>query len=194
MAQFTFNSPAFFADRMASNATYSTARGATTGAASGSFVGNEKISTTYYVYRTFTSIDTSSIPDDAVIESATLQIRLEGKDTTNDFTIVLTGHTSASDTSLADGDFDNITLNSPTEYANRTSNVSTYSNPQTHDFVLNASGITAINKTGYSKFCFRNSGDVDNTSPTARSYVGISNVVLTVNTQEPSGGFYYMSS
>lgn len=189
MAQFTFSSPAFFADRLAQNATYSTARGATTGAASGSFVGNEKISSTYYVYRTFTSIDTSSIPDDAVIESATVRITLEGKDTTNDFTIALTGHTSASNTTLADADFDNITLNSPTEFASRSNNVSTYSNPQTHDFTLNSSGIAAISKSGYSKFCFRNSGDVDNTTPTARCYVGISNVVLTVNTAEPSGFF-----
>lgn len=193
MAQFTFNSPAFFADKLATSATYSTARGATTGTTSGSFVGNEKISTTYYVYRTFTSLDTSSLPDDAVIESAIVRVTLEGKDTTNDFTIALTGHTSASDSTLADGDFDNITLNSPTEFASRSNNVSTYSNPQTHDFTLNASGIAAISKTGYSKFCFRNSGDVDNTTPTARCYVGISNVILTVNTAEPSGGFYYMS-
>lgn len=43
-----------------------------------------------------------------------------------------------------------------------------------NDFNLNASGIAAINKTGYTKFCTRLSGDIDNAEPTWSSNVFVS--------------------
>ena len=170
----------YWQDRYATDNTFSTARGASTGTQSGAYVGCEKNGVPYYVFRNFTSYDTSSIPDHAIITSATLAFVNSGKDTSNDFNVCLTQST-AGDTSLADDDFNNITLNSPTELADRTAAVSTFDASATITFTLNASGLSHISKTGYTKFCFRSSKDVDNSTPTARSYCSMGTGTFTIN-------------
>lgn len=179
---------AYAQDKNANNAAWATARGAASGTTSGVYVGAEKSGAPYFVYRTFFSWDTSAIPDDAIIDIATLTMQISGKDTTNDFAIALAGHTAASDTVIADADFDNVTLNSPTEFTTRSANISTI--PLNTDFVLtlNAAGLAAINKTGYTKLCTRSSKDVDNSTPTARSYASITVATLTIEYHLPGEG------
>ena len=189
MAVYTFTTAAFYTDRTSENAIWATARSATTGTSTGRYTGAELVGGNYKIYRSFMSVSTASIPDTDTIISGTLTIAFGAKDTTNDFVVALTGHTSDSDITLADADFNNITLNSPTEYATRTNNVSTYANPENHTFTLNTNGLGAISKTGYTKFCLRSSKDVDNSTPNNRSFLALgATFTLTITT---TGGNFF---
>lgn len=179
---------AYAQDKNVANATWAGTRGAASGGTAGVYVSGEFSGVNYFSHRVFLSWNTSAIPDDAIIDSASLTLQISGKDTTNDASMCLTGHTADSDTVLADADYNNITLNSPVEYSARSANWSTI--PLNTDFVLtlNASGIAAISKTGYTKLCLRSSRDVDNSAPAARCYCGVSVATLTINYHSPNSG------
>jgi hypothetical protein len=119
----------------------------------------------YSLYRGGFLFDTSSLPDDATITSATLSLYgVDKADPQNDSpTVAVYAFTPASNTNIAIGDYSNF---GATAY----SNVLTYASLSTTgytDFTLNSIGIAAINKTGISKFGTRNANyDVTGTSPT----------------------------
>lgn len=158
------------------NATFSTSRGAATGASTTNstiYTGCELTGGNYDIYRLFYKFNTSSIPVGSIITGVALKIYLVSKDTTTDFTLGFTGHT-APDTTLTTADFDSLTLNTPTEYASRSANVSTLSTGAYLTVTLNSSGISALTPGSYYKIATRSgSRDIDNSAPLARSYVEI---------------------
>ena len=105
--------------------------------------------------------NTSSLPDDATIDSTILSVVGTAKFNyigAADFHIC--SSTPASNTSLANGDYSNLGTTSfgSIAYADFVANSSTY-----NDITLNASGLSAISKTGISKFGIRNSWDITGT-------------------------------
>jgi len=124
------------------------------------------------IYRGIFLFDTSSLPDDAVINAATLSLygyaKLDGLSATPNINIYLSA--PASNTALAAGDFDSLGAtafcDTPVTYAG-------WSTSGYNDFTLNVSGIANISKTGISKFGARNANyDVTNTAPTWVSNAG----------------------
>lgn len=131
------------------------------------FLQSEKLAASNYaVHRFFYLFDTSSIPDTDVISAADLGVyNMASSSGTMDIGLIQTSPASTS--ALAVGDFDAMTVNSPTEGATR---VSSFTNNTYFVFTLNASGISWISKTGISKFGIRMANDIDNTEPTSRYY------------------------
>ena len=104
--------------------------------------------------------DTSSIPDADVISAATLGLNLSSKLTDlGDTDIQVVASTPASNTALANSDYGN--LGSTTFGA--TGNISGLTLDVYTDVSLNASGISAISKTGVSKFGLRLGWDYSGT-------------------------------
>lgn len=124
--------------------------------------GNKSVS----IARGFLSFDTSTLPDNAVITSATLKIYITGKDNNknngNDFVSVVEGR-QASPTSLVGGDYVNAgnSITNPTEGSNRIDITSVLLNAYT-SWTLNATGVSWISKTGYTNFALREGHDILN--------------------------------
>ena len=124
--------------------------------------GREWFGNTYTIFRAFFPIDTSSLPDDAVISAATLYLTpkmslLAGNP--EDFVVVVQS-TQASPLGLVVEDYDQCgTINNPIEGSNRMFNsdiaIETYS-----PFVLNETGQSWISLTGYTLLGVRHGNDV----------------------------------
>lgn len=80
--------------------------------------------------------------------------------------IGITTQTMANPLSLANNDYDNITLNSPTELITRKTILGTSKNAM-NTWGLNAAGLAAVSTSGYTLFCVRGSFDIDNSDPSA---------------------------
>lgn len=145
----------------------------TTSASEATFIG-EKI-TNYNLTRNPYIFDTSVIGSGATISSAVFSVKSttnlgNGAETTNPANGALVGVTPASYTSLAATDFSNF---GTTRYCDTdvtraafADGVASYKN-----WSLNATGISAINKTSYTGLGLRMANDFsDATAPTARSY------------------------
>jgi PKD repeat protein len=109
------------------------------------------------------SFNTSSIPDDATINNATLIIRFIAKTakSTGTANVTITGGVLGSNTTIANGDYDGWTS---TEYTNRIeyADISTSVNS---NFIFNAVGLAGISKTSYTVLYLRSGYEVLNTSP-----------------------------
>ena len=123
--------------------------------------------TNFTVSRQFYPFDTSSIPDTDTISSATFSFyQTNAGSGVRSVGLVQTSQASMS--SLALADFDTCgAVNSATEGATRV----TATAVQYQDFALNATGLTWIDKTGYTKLGTRLSKDLDNSAPAAREYI-----------------------
>lgn len=127
----------------------------------------------YYIGRIFLPFNTSGLPDDNTILSASLYIYAYSKqnDVDDDFdylTVVQT--TQDSNTSLTSGDFDQCgAIDDPTVGINESQkkDLSDISIPSYIIFDLNSTGISWISKTGYTKLGIREGHDVEdeNISP-----------------------------
>jgi len=121
------------------------------------------------ILRAFYPFDTSSIPDTDVISSATLTLYSTGTlangDNDGDNFIAIVQTSQASNTTLANGDYDTCgdAETNPTEGATRIS-LNSWSNGagNANVFTLNATGIGWISKTGYTKLGAREGHDVKN--------------------------------
>lgn len=158
------------------DAAYATARGAATGTSlNGGFVGSE-LSGTYSIYRHFMKFDLSTIPTNATITALDFKCYFTSRDTNNDFTVVTSAHT-APNTTLTTAEFDALTVDSPTEYSARSANASVISLNTYTTFSLNATAIAAaqalLGGATYFKVACRSSRDVDNSTPTLRSYISL---------------------
>lgn len=160
-------------------ATWAGVRGASSGTASsgsstGLFCYTGKYNNTYSIGRGFFPFLTGTTLAGATISAATLSIYGGSNATINPggLAIVLSESSQAAGDSLANGDYDNITLNSPTELASRI-NFSSWSTSAYNDMALNSSGLSAINKTagGYTKYSMRTSLDVDNSAPSNENFI-----------------------
>lgn len=110
--------------------------------------------------------DTSSIPDDAIVDSAVLSIYGSGK--ADDCAISpeykIFGSTPASNTALVNADFAQ-TQNTP--LCDTAITYASWNTGGYNAFNLNAAGLAAISKTGISKFSLRESKyDAGSTTPT----------------------------
>lgn len=149
------------------NANFTTCRNATDGTTSNNDLGSDNwlplvnfSAGSYYIYRGFLFFDTSSLPDGATITGATLRVRYSST-VTGSPSVSVQQATVASNTTVANADFDAF---SATELAARVSpSVNTWA-----EFTLNASGLAAISKTGFTKFCLREAQDVDGTYSAAK--------------------------
>jgi hypothetical protein len=151
------------------DATWSTARSATAGDtatyASSPFNVAGRLSTgTYYIQRAFLPFDSSGLSDLAVIDTATLYImKLGGTTGSRQMAFIQTSQPDP--TLLTTDDFDALTLNSPTEGASRVADTA-FTTDVYQSISLNASGMSWISATGYTKLGVREGAkDIDDVTP-----------------------------
>mgnify|MGYP001580238810 CR=1 FL=1 len=155
-------------NQTAGNGTWSVVHDATTGTVSDStaniWVVTALDTGLYQIARGFILFDTSSLPDDAVISAATVDLTNNSTSNTdiNNMSLGIVASTPASNTAIAAGDFDNFTLHSDTVYGSI--DLTAFIDNATHTITLNAGGITAIDKTGITKYGLRISGDYNETA------------------------------
>jgi hypothetical protein len=109
--------------------------------------------------------DTSALPDGDVIDSATISNYGRYKQDTLSASPTLNIYSSnpASNTALVAGDFDSL---GTTAFSDSAIAYGDWTNTGYNDFVLNASGLAAISKTGVSKYGGRNANyDVADSAP-----------------------------
>lgn len=168
MATYTIN-PSVDAYITASNANFGTLRTLTAGSSvtddTTLHIACDKPGS-YEIKRDILVFDTSSIPDGDVISSAKFYFyRQDSGDSEGNNTLAIQGATPASEAVIVVGDWDCMTINTPTEYATRL-NFSAIGASGYHSFTLNASGIAAINKTGNTVIAVREgTHDIDNSAP-----------------------------
>lgn len=134
--------------------------------------------------------DTSALGDTDSISAATLSYYCVSKDAVGGgFASFATGVTGAngiaSDTALANADYQAIETNNTTDFATRIVYAS-WTTSAYNDYALNASGISNISKTGNSRFSHRNGADIDD-SPYAIPASGDVYNRINVSTSEQSG-------
>jgi hypothetical protein len=136
--------------------------------ANAEIVGFESTSTTnywLYLYRGGYIFDTSSIDDGETINSATFSLYGTSKADTGSFaqTVCLYSFAPASNTDIVAGDFDSL---GTTMLCTSGIDYSSWSTSGYNDFSLNATGLAAISKTGYTRLGTRFSSDASASSPT----------------------------
>ncbi len=129
----------------------------------------------YHLGRMWFDINTSALPDNATIVAATTtcQARYVGYDdseATNKANLVLVNNTRVSNTVLSTSDWSTIggTKLSEKVYGVAEYGVMTTGTPI--NFPLNSTGLTFVSTTGYTKLGIRPENDLNNTTPSARSY------------------------
>lgn len=143
-----------------STSSWSTARNAITGTVrTGNYIQATLSGPTRFIERTFLTIDTSAIPDGATISSAVLYVYITSVSNNNSPSYRLYGSTHTD--SIVGSDYDTM---GTTEFSG------TYLTSPTasafSSFTLNAAGIAAISKTGYTKFAIREAAyDVADSQP-----------------------------
>ena len=158
----------------ASNATYLTARNATTGTVSTetSRPGNSNIAGTYYVGRGFCTFDLTdptsglAIPvGSTIIEGANTFIRAVGVGAAQNVdtdSLTLVASTPASNISLTGNDFDNI---GSTQFVTALPFAS-WNGSGNNDIQLNATAIAALVLAAFNAFAWRTTKDIAGTQPT----------------------------
>lgn len=150
---------------------WSTVRNASSGNTGASHTGTDEYpladwsNPNYRIWRMFFPVDTSALPDDATITAADFKVTLNGDSTGYSNVGVLIQTSQASNTSLVEADYDNLTLNTPDEGASRVT-MDGFSAGQVFTYSLNATGLTWVSKTGYTNLGIREARDVDNSTPT----------------------------
>lgn len=133
---------------------------------------------TYYIERLFVPIDTSPLPDNAVISDANFFINVGGRSGLHNLTIYHSTQAQDNDITVTDYDECSNTHITPDIYFVSSLPVSGWIN-----FSLNSTGINLINLTGSSFFCAKFYEDALNITP----YSG-GNSYITIN----SIGDYYL--
>ena len=161
--------------------------GTTNGYCAGRLIGS-----TYGIYRFFTKFDTSIIGDSDTISSATFALYGEDKPgSPNSQTFNVYGSTAQDTLDESDYDQGGTTAFSSSPIVLTDWNISGY-----NTFQLNASGISAVNKTGYTKLSLRQAEyDVGNTAPTISGdiRIGFSTSAYTGTTRDPYLSVTYSS-
>ena len=140
----------------------------------------------YDMQRGFEPFLTSAIGDTDTIDSAVFSLwpTFIGDGASGSIVLILT--TQADPTTLAVGDFDNLTLNSPAEGAARKT-LASMTTGQYNDITLNATGLGWISKTSYTLLGTRERRDVDNVEPSSAT---VNRVIVSASeeagtTQDP---------
>lgn len=159
-------------------ATWSTARDATdaldtnTTETEQAFARSDGTVANFDCYRSMYNIDTSAIPDTDTISSATFSAHgstIEAVQDDMSSSMILVSSTPASDTALANADFDQGGTTSFGGIA-----VSAWNTGAYNDIALNATGLAYISKTGYTNLCAKTELDRANTTPTSTAACRVS--------------------
>lgn len=162
----------FFADSgdgaiQQTNASWDTCHDAADGAGvedSFFFVNSSKFGSSYRIQRGFIPFNTSEIPNEAIIQSATLFIAVfdkENSDNDGDDFIVTVQTSQADPLNLSTADFDQCgAINNPTEGSNRIDIGNIVTGGTYNEFVLNSTGLSWINKNGWTLLGLREGHDV----------------------------------
>lgn len=126
----------------------------------------------YTIYRGFLYFDTSNIPVEAVITSAVLSFKIhpEAANEGNGKIVIQNGQPNYPHIPLVVGDYN---------YANYSNNggqsvaIDSLSDSEYNNITLNSNGRAWINKGGITKFCLRNSRDIDNVTIAENNRVAI---------------------
>jgi hypothetical protein len=136
------------------------------------WIGQDYWNSDYFVERVFLYIDTSAIPDGAVITSASLHLYGEGDDSDSDFSLVIVNGqpTYPHDPyELSDYDIDNyVTSPNGGELSTTGFVVDGYNTIE-----FSETGLGSINKTGTTKLGIFSSKDISGTAPFEMEYVSI---------------------
>lgn len=170
----------------ASNNTWATLRAASAGSSvnnnSPAYCAWEKEGAFFNGYQPFFMFDTSVIPATDTISAATFKLSLNGDNDRNDSQqLSITNSTQATWNSIDTGDFDQ--RGGSTEGMTRI-NCPTGATSGYIDFALNATGLTFIARSGETipgsasasgktQLAIRWSSDLDNSTPTARTYMQV---------------------
>lgn len=159
----------------ATSAVHATARGAASGTKDDT---TTEVSTKddkagdFFINHSFIPADTSGIGASNVPSAGILYVYTTSAGGDADScSVAIVQTTQASNTALANDDFDQCgSLNTPTEGATRKA-FSAISTGQYNSYTLNASGVSWISTTSYTKLGMRDATrDIDNSAPTGRNY------------------------
>jgi len=153
--------------------TWATARNATSATTSWGGLTNAPCAQAeagYYITRGYFPFNTASLGAGVVIIKADFKVFDGGTNADGGGTVALIQTTQASTGSLVAADFDNITLNSPDEGADRF-DIGSWGSSGYNTFSLNGTGKGWINKTGNTLLGLRASKDVDNSTPSGSDVV-----------------------
>lgn len=142
----------------------------------------------YQIAKAMMLFNTSAIPDNEIISSATLSVYVtstwDGDNDANAYINVFSAN-PASTTAISVSDYGShgsVKFSSDTDITNI--NTSSYT-----DFILNSNGINNIDKTGISKFILREGHDIDNVAPNGgvdtTSGIRISTAEVAGTSQDP---------
>ena len=197
----TFYSTASDGGLQKSDQPYSVVHGASSGTVNaGSLrirIGQSAAGSAFYIYRGGLFFDTSSLPDDATITSATLSLYGSDYQSGTDFDITVVDGSVLEDP-MVNSDYGDL-LHQAT--GGGTFNTAGFSTSGYNDIALNAAGISWISKTGTTKFGLRSSRDISATPPTGPEHVRIwaneqgegyrPKLVVTYTIAPPVGGEAY---
>jgi hypothetical protein len=117
--------------------------------------------TQYRIGRTFEPVDTSSVPADASISSANWNLYGETITNSANLDILSVEGLESSTSTLTNSDFPSV---GSTAWSSTVTG-SSLSTGAYNAIPLNATGIAAINRSGWTKFAFREKNDFDNSAP-----------------------------
>lgn len=152
----------------------------------------------WVISRGFLPFDTSALPDDAEITAATLYLYRddstgEAMASADAADLDLVQSSQASGTELVVGDYDTLgTTVTGSKVLSATSDLTYFS------IVLDATGLTWISKTGYTKLGIRISRDTDNSAPTGNNVIccqtrGAANPPYLAVTYKDKGGSFLLN-
>lgn len=160
-------------------------------------IGQSASGSALYIYRGGLFFDTSSLPDDATITSATLSLYGSDYQLGTDFDITVVDGSVLEDP-MVNSDYGDLL---PQTTGGGTFNTAGFSTSGYNDIALNAMGINWISKTGTTKFGLRSSRDISATPPTGPEHVRIwanekgegyrPKLVVTYTIAPPVGGEAY---
>jgi hypothetical protein len=160
-------------------------------------MGQSAAGSALYIYRGGLFFDTSSLPDDATITSATLSLYGSDDQSGTDFDITVVDGSVLEDP-MVNSDYGDLL---PQTTGGGTFNTAGFSITGYNDIALNAAGISWISKTGTTKFGLRSSRDISATGPGGSEYVKIwaheqgegyrPKLVVTYTIPPPVGGEAY---
>jgi len=145
-------------------------------------IGQNFATPNYNIWRGFVFFDTSSIPDNATIISATLSLYGVTDNSVTDFLItVQNGQATYPTDPLAVTDYNK------SYYSGDGGSLTTegFNTVGYNNITLNSTGIGWINLTGTTKLCLRSSRDIAGTTPTGNEYVIVNDAHNTGTTKDP---------
>lgn len=183
------------------NASWDTAHDATSGTGQSATaaqvsVGTGRTTTAYYLYRVFLPFDTSSLPDDATITSATLHVYPYAKknnDNDGDDFVTVVQTSQASTTTLSKADFDQAgSINNPTEGIDTSErkDITNVSTSAYLTFNLNSTGLGWVSPTGTTMLGLREGHDVIDSAFTSSSATSTQYNYLYARSSEYAGTTY----